>query len=84
MLIAGVARVGSRVATDYLTVFFNSLKRDGAEQLLGQEQGVSGQAALVDGTLPFLSTEKSGSDFGSGATYKMPLQRPSVRGRSDG
>lgn len=51
---------------------------------MGEEQGVQGQAGQVEGTTPFLSTEKSGSDFGSGATYKMPLQRPSVRGRLDG
>lgn len=82
MLIAEVARVGSRIATDYLTVF-QFLKRNSAGQLLGEEQGVQGQAVLVDGT-PFFLYGKSGSDFGSGATYKMPLQRPSVRGRLDG
>lgn len=83
MLIAEVARVGSRIATDYLTVF-QFLKRNSAGQLLGEEQGVQGQAVLVDGTPPLSLYGKSGSDFGSGATYKMPLQRPSVRGRLDG
>ena len=83
MLIAEVARVESRIATDYLTVF-QFLKRNSAGQLLGEEQGVQGQAGTGRGNTTFSLYGKSGSDSGSGATYKMPLQRPSVRGRLDG